>query len=155
MKAIRLLIALSLSLMVTACEPAEGLSMPEGELAPLIQEFVTLVNAHRQSVGCEALAWHAPAAQVAQEHSEDMVARGYFDHTNPDGQSPFDRLHAAGIFFRLAGENIAAGYQTAGAVLDGWLNSPGHRANIENCEFTHHGLGLAASHWTHVFLTPN
>ncbi len=57
--------------------------------------------------------------------------------------------------YRLAGENIAAGYQTPSAVLEGWLGSPGHRANIENCGFTHHGVGLNESHWTHMFITPD
>ncbi len=155
MKAVKLVLSLVVSLGLTACEPVVGITVPYVELEPMVQEFVTLVNAHRQSVGCEELTWHEPAAQVAQGHSEDMVARGYFDHTNPDGQSPFDRLNAAGIFFRMAGENIAAGQRTAEVVLDAWLNSSGHRANIENCGFTHHGLGLSANHWTHLFLTPN
>jgi uncharacterized protein YkwD len=155
MKAVKFMLSIAVALGVTACEPVVGLTVPDDDLDVMVQEFVSLVNAHRQSVGCESLTWHAAAAEVALAHSEDMVARGYFDHTNPDGQSPFDRLNAAGIFFRLAGENIAAGHRTAEAVLDGWLNSPGHRANIENCGFTHHGLGLASNHWTHLFLTPN
>jgi uncharacterized protein YkwD len=83
-----------------------------------------------------------------------MVARDFFSHTNPDGDSPWDRLSAAGISFSRAAENIAWGYTSAEAVLSGWLGSPGHRANIENCALTHHGVGLADWHWTHLFVTP-
>ena len=116
--------------------------------------FAELVNAHRQSVGCTVLEWDGDVAEVAQRHSEDMVARSFFDHTNPDGLSPFDRLAAAGIPYSRAAENIAAGQPTAQAVLDAWLGSPGHRANIENCALTHHGVGLLERHWTHLFITP-
>jgi uncharacterized protein YkwD len=91
---------------------------------------------------------------VAQAHSDDLVARDFFAHTNPDGQSPFDRLAASGVGYSSAAENIAYGYPTATAVLNGWLNSPGHRANIENCALLEHGLGLTNSHWTHVFIRP-
>jgi uncharacterized protein YkwD len=81
-----------------------------------------------------------------------MVARGFFSHTNPDGLSPFDRLNAAGVDFTAAGENIAYGYPSASAVLSAWLGSSGHRANIENGNYTHHGVGLEGTHWTHVFI---
>lgn len=70
-----------------------------------------------------------------------MQQREFFDHTNPDGDSPFDRLATAGITYSTAGENIAYGYQTAEAVVAAWLDSPGHRANIERESFTHHGIG--------------
>ncbi len=117
------------------------------------QEFVELVNAHRESQGLSSLEWHAEIGGVALAHSEDMRDREFFGHDNPDGESPFDRLDAAGIGFRAAGENIAWGQQTGQSVLDAWLNSPGHRANIENESFTHHGVGYVEDehYWTHVF----
>lgn len=90
---------------------------------------------------------------MAQAHSQDMADRGYFSHTNPEGQSPFDRLRAAGIDFSSAGENIASGPTTAQAVFDLWMGSSGHRANIERCAYTHHGVGLSSRLWTHLFLT--
>ena len=112
------------------------------------------MNDHRQSFGCPRLVWNHDVASVAQAHSDDMVERDFFDHTNPDGESPFDRLQEAGISYSGAAENIAWGYETAEAVLNGWLNSPGHKANIENCSLTEHGVGLYQSRWTHLFIKP-
>ena len=131
-----------------------GDGSPAGpEISADVKEFISLLNAHRVSVGCAPLEWEGRVADVAEAHSEDMVTRDFFSHTNPDGDSPWDRLNDAGISFRLAAENIAWGYTSAEAVLTGWLESPGHRANIENCALTHHGVGLADWHWTHVFVT--
>lgn len=127
-------------------------SPPPVSVAPEVAEFVELVNAHRTSMGLDALTWDDQVAAVAQAHSEDMVARGFFSHTNPDGESPFDRLTAAGITYLSAGENIAYGYPTASSVLAAWLGSSGHRANIENSNYTHHGVGLEGTLWTHVFI---
>ena len=117
-----------------------------------VAEFVSIMNEHRESVGCEALAWHAGAGEVADDHSADMVARDFFSHTNPDGESPFDRLQNAGISYRAAGENIALTGGGAEGVLSLWLGSSGHRANIERCGYTHHGVGLVDGRWTHMFL---
>ena len=119
-----------------------------------VARFVELMNAHREAEGCPALEWHDGAANVAEAHSADMTARRFFDHMNPDGESPFDRLRAAGVSWRAAAENIAYGFSTGSGVLQTWLDSPGHRANIENCRYTHHGVGLVRETWTHVFLRP-
>lgn len=129
---------------------------PESEpgVDPSVASFVDLMNDHRTSIGCPALTWSAEVAAVAQAHSADMVARDFFSHTNPDGDSPFDRLQDAGISYSAAAENIAYGYPTAEAVLDAWLGSAGHRANIENCSLTEHGVGLDGTHWTHLFIRP-
>lgn len=135
----------------TAC----GDASPTGPaISADVEEFVSLVNSHRVSAGCAPLEWDGSVARVAEAHSRDMVARDFFSHTNPDGDSPWDRLGQAGISFKLAAENIAWGYTSGEAVLNGWLGSPGHRANIENCALTHHGVGLSGWHWTHVFVTP-
>jgi uncharacterized protein YkwD len=124
------------------------------DLDPEVVAFVVAMNAHRTDLGCPELAWNVDVAAVAQGHSQDMVDRGFFAHTNPDGKSPFDRMRDAGIGFSGAAENIAWGYPTAEAVLTGWLNSPGHKANIENCNLTGHGVGLVGTHWTHLFIRP-
>ncbi len=129
-------------------------SLDDPSVDPAVVEFVTLLNEHRTSVGCEPLAWNPDVAGVAQAHSADMLDRGFFDHRNPDGQSPRDRMDEAGIQWSRWGENIAAGYPSAAAVLNGWLNSPGHRQNIETCAFTEHGVGLEGTLWTHVFMSP-
>lgn len=120
--------------------------------SPTAIEFVGLVNAHRLTVGCPELVWHTEAGAVALAHSADMADRGFFNHSNPDGLSPFDRIGRAGISYRAAGENIALTGGGAQSVLDLWLGSSGHRQNIERCGYTHHGVGLEANYWTHVFL---
>ena len=123
---------------------------PTGEVA----SFVAELNAHRESVGCGTLVWHPATADVARTHSQDMRDQGFFSHTNLDGESPWDRLAAGGVTWNgPAGENIAQTPGGAESALELWLNSPGHRANIENCAFNHHGVGLAGTYWTHVFIT--
>ncbi|CAN5333791.1 hypothetical protein BH20GEM2_BH20GEM2_13550 [soil metagenome] len=119
-----------------------------------IGELTLELNRYRASVGCGELTWDDGAAHVAQGHSDDMVIRNFFSHVNPDGKSPFDRLRDARIDYRIAGENIAKGYSTGHTVLDAWLASPSHRANIEDCRYTQHGVGLDHDRWTQVFVTP-
>ena len=135
---------------LAACDAA----LLEPELETEVGAFVALMNDHRATVGCEPLVWVSEVAAVAQAHSVDMVERDFFDHTNPDGLSPFDRMEAAGVQLSRGAENIAWGYGTADAVLQGWLDSPGHRTNIENCALTEHGVGLYQTRWTHLFRTP-
>lgn len=121
---------------------------------PEIVSFITLMNNHRVSVGCPALIWHPTLAGVAQDHSEDMDENNYLGHTNLQGKDPFDRMKDNQIEYSSAGENIALNGGGAEAVLDSWLGSAGHRANIENCSYTHHGVGLSGSFWTHMFMVP-
>ena len=118
-----------------------------------MQSFTRLVNDYRRKVGCGPLKWDDRLADVAQRHSEDMSKRRYFNHNNPEGRTPFERMKRAHISFIGAAENIAAGQLTGTQVLNSWLNSPGHRRNIEDCHYTHHGLGLADTYWTHDFIT--
>ena len=68
-----------------------------------------MVNAKRLSVGCPKLKWDDRIAAVAQRHSQDMVTRNFFDHTNPDGEDPFERLKESNLPFSAAAENIALG----------------------------------------------
>ena len=117
-----------------------------------VRELVSLVQRYRRSRNLPELQWDARVAKVAQAHSEDMFRRGYFSHVNPDGQSPFDRLLFAGIRYRAAAENIAQGQETPEEVFGSWVNSPGHRRNLDNPAFTHQGIGLYRDHWTHVLL---
>lgn len=162
--AVRFTLLVLLALVFPACENSNAPTAPSGgspapapapgPTNPTAAEFVTLVNQHRASLGLGILTWHAEAAGVGQTHSQDMVNRGFFSHINPDGETPWDRLAEAGITYTTAGENIAYGYATASAVLAAWLSSPGHKANIENPNFTHHGIGLVGTYWTHVFIKP-
>lgn len=117
-------------------------------------EVARLVNEHRVRVGCRALAWDEAAARAAQAHSDDMARRGYFSHTSPEGRTMVDRLRAQGASYRLVGENIASGQPNAREAVRSWMQSVGHRQNIETCGYTRHGVGLSAGRWTHVFYTP-
>ncbi|MGW0494456.1 CAP domain-containing protein [Streptomyces sp. NPDC003007] len=111
-----------------------------GESAAAAQ-VLSLVNEERAKVGCSPVAANSTLTDLAQSYSEDMAARGFFDHTDPDGRTPWDRAGKAGIS-NLGGENIARGQADAAAVMDAWMNSPGHRANILNCDFKTLGVGV-------------
>ncbi|GHF36083.1 hypothetical protein GCM10010218_16950 [Streptomyces mashuensis] len=119
------------------------------------QKVVALVNAERAKAGCSPVTSNSLLDAAAQGHSDDMAARGFFDHTNPDGKGPGDRITAAGYRWSTYGENIAYGQQDAAAVMDSWMNSPGHRANILNCSFKEIGIGINTApggpRWTQVF----
>jgi uncharacterized protein YkwD len=104
-------------------------------------EVLQLVNEERTQVGCSAVAANSSLTELAQDFSKDMAARGFFDHTDPDGASPWDRAAKAGIT-DLGGENIARGQVDAAAVMEAWMNSPGHKANILNCDFKTLGVGV-------------
>jgi uncharacterized protein YkwD len=112
---------------------------------------ISLVNSERSKAGCGPVRSNSLLRTAAQRHSEDMVARDYFDHSSPDGKDPGDRVTATGYKWSTYGENIAAGQSTPAAVMDAWMKSPGHRANILNCAFKEVGIGLADLHWTQVF----
>ncbi|MEU9341850.1 CAP domain-containing protein [Streptomyces sp. NPDC048278] len=111
------------------------------EEAVVEAEVLKLVNEERAKVGCSALSANSSLTKLATAFSDDMAARDFFDHTDPDGRTPWDRAAAAGIA-NLGGENIARGQATAQAVMDAWMNSEGHRANILNCDFKTLGVGV-------------
>ena len=118
------------------------------------QEVVRLVNEIRAQNGLGALKANAELSRVARIKSQDMHDKGYFSHTSPTYGSPFDMMTSFGIRYRTAGENIAMGYRTPQSVVDGWMNSPGHRANILNASFTEIGVGYveSGSYWTQMFI---
>jgi uncharacterized protein YkwD len=136
-----------------ACEAAPFEPEPIAEPYSMVR-MTTVINEHRASVGCPALEWNAGAAEVARAHSVDMVERGFFGHVNPDGVGPFSRLRSAGVPYRAAGENLARGWSEGREeeVLRAWLASDTHRKVLEDCRYTHHGIGLEAKHWTHVLI---
>ncbi|MFE1955082.1 CAP domain-containing protein [Streptomyces sp. NPDC059524] len=104
-------------------------------------EVVTLVNQERAKVGCSPVTADSGLAALASDFSADMAARDFFDHTDPDGATPWDRAEEAGIT-GLGGENIARGQANAQSVMDAWMNSAGHKANILNCDFKTIGVGV-------------
>ncbi|WP_232326726.1 CAP domain-containing protein [Microbispora sp. ATCC PTA-5024] len=117
-------------------------------------EVLRLTNIERAKAGCGALKHDAKLHAAAYAHSADMSAKNYFDHTSQDGRTFADRIKASGYSFTAAAENIAKGYPNAQAVVDGWMNSPGHRQNILNCAYTDIGVGYVAAggpYWTQDF----
>ena len=113
--------------------------------------------------GLSPFTWNETAAKAARLHSADMGKRNYFDHTNPDGKTPIDRLKASGAGpYRLWGENIAAGQSNAIDAHYSWLNSPGHRKNMLHSGATTLGVGVARGistsdydiYYTQNFFTP-
>ncbi|MFF4662728.1 CAP domain-containing protein [Streptomyces sp. NPDC001282] len=115
---------------------------------------LALVNEERAKAGCSPVTTSASLTSLAQDLSEDMAARGFFDHTDPDGRSPWDRASDAGVR-GLAAENIARGQADARAVMDSWLHSEGHRRNILNCDYRTLGVGVhrgpGGPWWTQEF----
>ncbi|MGW7526825.1 CAP domain-containing protein [Streptomyces sp. NPDC054783] len=126
---------------------------PTATASSVTARVVQLVNAERAKVGCRPLTVNAKLAKAAQAHSADMAAHQNMSHTGSDGSSPGDRITRAGYSWSSYGENVAYGYATPDQVMTGWMNSPGHRANILDCSFTEIGVGLAqpGSYWTQDF----
>ena len=87
-----------------------------------------------------ALTWNDKLALAAEAHSQDMAAKNYFSHTSADGRTLADRVNATGYAWSSLGENIAAGYSGVNAVMDGWIASPGHCANLMNAGFAEVGV---------------
>lgn len=123
------------------------------------QQVISMVNAERTKRGLQPLAANWQLSRVARVKSADMRDRQYFSHTSPTYGSPFDMIKAFNITFHAAGENIAAGQRTAVEVMQGWMNSPGHRQNILNPQYTEIGVGYVTGgsygvYWTQMFIRP-
>ncbi|GGJ63731.1 uncharacterized protein YkwD [Anoxybacillus voinovskiensis] len=118
-------------------------------------QIFDLVNAIRWRNHLSLLAWDGKIAGTARAHSEDMAQNGYFDHTNLQGLSPFDRMTRDGISYRVAGENIAYGQFNAIFVHEAWLNSLGHRQNVLYPDFQRLGVGVAFSNSGQPYYTQN
>lgn len=124
---------------------------PEISVTEFEDEVIRLVNIEREKNGLAALKNDKTLRNVAAAHSKDMADRNFFDHENPDGESPFDRMKNNGIRYGYAGENIAKGQRTAESVVNSWMNSEGHRKNILNGNFKRIGVGLDVSSGTYIW----
>lgn len=137
--------------------PGDILNIPQlsAGVTSLESQVVTLVNKIRAENGLAALKQNWELSRVARYKSQDMADLNYFSHTSPTYGSPFQMMKTFGITYRSAGENIAKGYSTAQAVVNAWMNSPGHRANILNASYTQIGVGYvsAGHHWTQMFIS--
>ena len=125
------------------------LATPSSSFAQRVFDLTNAARSQSRTCGTQvyaaapALTYHALLEQAAQAHAADMANRNYFSHTSQDGRSFSQRISATGYSWRTVGENIAAGYATPESVVDGWLKSPGHCANIMNPAFREIGIGYA------------
>lgn len=122
---------------VTLCAGAS-----DADASAFAAEVIRLVNVERARVGAAPLTSQPQLTQAAQKHAIDMACYGAVGHTGSDGSTPSERMDQFGYVWALAGENVAGGYTTPAAVMTGWMNSDGHRANILNAEFTDIGIGF-------------
>ena len=136
--------------------PGQVLNIPQiiQSVLSYESEVIRLVNEVRRENGLKALTANWELSRVARYKSQDMLNKGYFSHTSPTYGTPFQMIKAFGLSFRTAGENIARGYPTPQAVVNGWMNSSGHRANILNASYTQIGVGYVAQgdYWTQMFI---
>lgn len=119
------------------------------------QQVLNLVNAERAKHSLSPLKLNSNVNKVAQTKAEDMKNNNYFSHTSPTYGSPFDMLKSFGISYKTAGENIAKGQKTPQAVVNAWMNSEGHRANILNKNFKELGVGYtggSSPYWVQIFI---
>jgi uncharacterized protein YkwD len=116
--------------------------------------MLMMVNEERARAGLKPLAPDPEMTEVARKHSVDMFGRGYFAHISPEGRSPFDRMHEAGVGFTIAGENLALA-PSLQIAHTGLMNSPGHRANILRPQFGRLGIGIVDGGWRGLMVTQN
>jgi uncharacterized YkwD family protein/spore coat assembly protein SafA len=135
--------------------PNEKLNIPNiDQTKGVEQQVLNIVNQERAKQGLKPLTMDWELQRVARTKSQDMKNKGYFSHQSPTYGSPFDMMKQFGISYRTAGENIAMGQRTPQEVMQSWMNSSGHRANILKADFTHIGVGYEASgnYWTQMFI---
>jgi uncharacterized protein YkwD len=154
------------ALLLGQCEPQCAPPPPAPAPAPAppptsaaVQQVVDLTNARRAEAGLPPLAVHGALSLAAQVHSDDQAARQQMSHTGSDGSNPGQRIAATGYVARAWGENVAYGYPDAASVMDGWMGSDGHRANILSPNFTEIGVAFATSargtiYWTMELARP-
>lgn len=150
----------------TPAAPAKSAATPAAPAAPSTanigayeQQVVDLVNKERAAVGLPALKVNTKLAGVAEKKAEDLRDKNYFAHQSPTYGSPFDMMKQFGISYSTAGENIAKGQKTPSAVMNGWMNSQGHKDNILNSSFTEIGVGYVTdsngnTYWVQMFIRP-
>ncbi len=131
-----------------------NIPLPDEKVSNYESEVIRLVNEKRKANGLKPLTYDWELSRVARYKSQDMKDNNYFSHQSPVYGSPFDMIKNFGITYRSAGENIAKGQRTPEAVVNAWMNSSGHRANILNSSYTKIGVGYVANGniWTQMFI---
>lgn len=137
--------------------PGQVINIPtlDSAVTSFEQEVIRLVNEIRAENGLKALTYDWELARVARYKSQDMKDNQYFAHNSPIYGTPFQMIKNFGISYHSAGENIAKGYATPQAVVNAWMNSSGHRANILNASYTRIGVGYVSggNYWTQMFIS--
>ena len=136
--------------------PGQKINIPtQDDIKAYEQKVIQLVNAERTKQGLKELQYDWELARVARYKSEDMRDQNYFSHESPIYGSPFEMIKNFGIRFNAAAENIAKGQTTPEQVVNSWMNSSGHRANILSSKYTHIGVGYAKDGhlWTQQFIS--
>ncbi|KAB7673041.1 CAP domain-containing protein [Bacillus sp. B1-b2] len=138
----------------TTTTAAQETAATESSISAFEKEVVELTNKERAKYGLTALQIDSELSKVAKAKSQDMSNNNYFDHTSPTYGSPFDMMKSFGISYSAAGENIAKGQTSPEEVVNAWMNSEGHRANILSNKFTHIGVGYVenGNYWTQQFI---
>lgn len=136
-------------------KPTKPVESDNNANSSIEQEVARLVNIERQKAGLAPLTLSTELSNVARIKSQDMANKNYFSHTSPTYGDPFEMMRSFGIKFGYAGENIAKGYKSAESVMNGWMNSSEHRANILNPNFKTVGVGYVnangTTYWTQMF----
>ncbi|WP_394138033.1 CAP domain-containing protein [Cytobacillus oceanisediminis] len=118
-------------------------------------QLFDLTNADRVNHGVSVLTWDEHVRETARKHSLDMAENNYFDHTNLEGLSPFDRMQADEVSFMVAGENLASGQFSSIFAHEGLMNSMGHRKNILRPDYEYLGVGVAFNSQSQPYYTEN
>jgi uncharacterized protein YkwD len=141
------ILAIALSLFVGSARPAEAATLYD-----LRSAVVKLTNVARATKGCKPLKVNYRLTKAAQYHARSMSEKNFFSHTSANGTVWHKRIRNFG-YSSPAGENIAYGFLSAAGVLKGWMNSPGHKRNIMDCNFRYIGVGYAANgkYWVQDF----
>lgn len=139
-----LVISIIASLLISFIHPVAGRVLPYAtEMS--VGGLFSATNSHRAAHGVGALALNSALNDAAQAKANDMVARNYWSHNTPDEQPPWVFIDATGYKYTKAGENLAYGFAASSDTVQGWMNSPSHRANMLDSGFTHAGFGFANS----------
>lgn len=137
--------------------PSTSIPVETGNFNGYVDEVIRLVNVERANAGLAPLAKNGAVCQAAEVRASEIGVS--FSHTRPDGRNCFTVFEEFGINYTACGENIAAGHPTPEAVVQGWMNSPGHRANILNEDFEEIGVGVknvnGSMQWVQLFLRVN
>jgi len=131
--------------------PQGGTNQQPADSSQFAQQVLTIVNQERSKAGLKPLTMNANLSKVAMAKAQDMYNNNYFDHQSPTYGSPFDMMRQFGITYNYAGENIAKGQRTPTEVMNQWMNSPGHRANILQANFTQIGVAFYNNEWVQEF----